>query len=383
MWRLHRYVLGSVILASLGGVGLFVFLLITGNAMRDSLEMLARGQITGNVFFQMVGLLVPYAVSYAMPLGTLVGILLVVGRLSANQELTAMRASGISIWRIAAPVLLFAMLAACFNAWINAYYAPSARSSYREIIRNVVRTDPLRFIVERTFVHDFPGYVFFASEKDGSDLEDLWVWELDDELRVVRLVRADRGSLRYEPETDGLILHIESAFAELRDAADPDNLRQLRPTIFVGETSIRFSLAQILGRAEPPTRLAHLTIPQRLARRAELIGASSRATGPDEQQQVRHDLIQVQYRIQESLAMGYSVFALALLGIPLGIKASRSETPFNVVFALGIALSYYVAMVVIGWAEHSPHLRPDLLVWVPNILCQFLGLWLLFRANRR
>jgi len=81
--------------------------------------------------------------------------------------------------------------------------------------------------------------------------------------------------------------------------------------------------------------------------------------------------------------MGYSVFALALLGIPLGLKASRSETPFNVVFALAIALSYYVAMVVIGWAEQTPHLRPDLLVWMPNFFCQTLGIGLLYRANKR
>ncbi len=360
-----------------------MFLLITGNAMRDILEMLARGQITGGIFIRMISLLIPYAVSYAMPLGILVGILMVMGRLSANQEITAMRASGISLWRISAPILLFAMFAAGVNAWINAYYAPEARATYREIIRNVVRTDPLRFIVERTFVHDFPGYVFFAGEKEGDSVRDLWVWELDSERRVVNLLRADSGSLRYEAETDGLILHIENAFAELRDPDKPNNLQQLRPTLFVGETIIRFPLGEILGRSEPPTRLAHLTIPKRLERRAEIIATQATASSSDERQLLWQERIQAQFRIQESLAMGYSIFALALLGIPLGLKASRSETPFNVVLALGIALSYYVAMVVIGWAEQTPALRPDLLVWLPNFFCQALGIWLLYRANRQ
>lgn len=382
MWRLHRYVVGSVILAALGGVGLFVFLLITGNAMKDILEMLAKGQIESDVFLRLLGLLVPYAVSYAMPLGTLVGILVVMGRLSANHELTAMKASGISLWRIAAPVLLFAMLAAGFNAWINAYYAPAARASYKEIVRNVVRNDPLRFIVERTFVHDFPGYVFFAGEKEGNVLEDLWIWELDEEKRVVRVVRAERGSLSYEPETDGLILTLENAFAELRDEDDPDNLKQIQPTIFVGKTSVRFPLGQILGRAESEVKLDYQPIPEKLALREELIVARANATSEEERQRLWREQVRVQFQIQDSLAMGYSVFALALLGIPLGLKASRSETYFNVVLALGIALTYYVAIVVISWAETSPAWRPDLLVWVPNIVCQLLGLWLLHKANR-
>lgn len=382
MWRLHRYVLGSVVLAALGGVGLFVFLLITGNAMRDILEMLTKGQIESRVFIRLLTLLVPYAVSYAMPLGTLVGVLLVMGRLSASHELIAMKASGISLWRIAAPVLLFAMVAAGFNAWINAYYAPSARASYKEIVRNVARHDPLRFIVERTFVHDFPGYVFFAGEKEGNVLEDLWVWELDDEKRVLRVVRADRGSLSYEPETDGLILTLENAFAELRDEDEPDNLKQIQPTIFVGQTTLRFPLGQILGRAEAPVRLDYQPVPEKLALRNQLIARRAQASSGQEREELWARQVQVQFQIQDSLAMGYSVFALALLGIPLGLKASRSETYVNVVLALGIALSYYVSIVVISWAETSPGWRPDLLVWVPNLICQGLGLGLLYKANR-
>jgi lipopolysaccharide export system permease protein len=381
MWRLHRYILGSVMVASLVGVALFVFLLITGNAMRDILEMLTKGQITPQIFFQLLGFLVPYAVSYATPIGTLVGILLVMGRLSANHEITAMKASGISLWRISAPILLFALCVAGFNAWINAYHAPAARNSYKGLIRNVVHDDPMRFIVPQTFIDAFDGRVFFAREKEGSEVRDLWIWELDDEKRPIRVVHADRGSVRFEEETDSLIVTVDGALAELRDEDEPNNLRKPQPTVAVKTTSLRFPLSSLLDETKQETKLSNQTMPQKLARRAQILEERATASDPARQAELWQEQVQVQFRVQDSLAKGYSVFALALIGIPLGLKASRRETMVNVVLAFGLAMAYYVSTVVISWAEMSPHWRPDLLVWLPNLVCQLLGLWFLLRAN--
>lgn len=381
MWRLHRYVLGSIIGASLAGVGLFVFLLITGNAMRDILEMLAKGQITPQIFFQLLGYLVPYAVSYATPIGTLVGILIIMGRLSANHEITAMKASGISLWRIAAPILLFALVVAGFNAWINAFHAPAARNSYKGLIRNVVHDDPMRFIVPQTFIDAFDGRIFFAREKHGNEVRDLWIWELDKQDRPIRVVHADRGSVHFEEETDSLIVTVEGALAELRDEDDPNNLRKPQPTVAVKSTSLRFPLSSLLDETKQETKLSNQTLPQKLERRSRILEERRAAASSEEDSELWKEQVQVQFRIQDSLAKGYSVFALALIGIPLGLKASRRETFFNVVLALGLAMVYYVSTVVISWAETSPHWRPDLLVWLPNLFCQLLGLWFLLRAN--
>lgn len=381
MWRLHRYILSSVVGASLAGVGLFVFLLITGNAMKDILEMLSKGQITLDIFFQLLGMLLPYAVSYAMPLGTLVGILIVMGRFSSNNEFTAMKASGISLWRISAPILLFAMLAAWATAWLNASHAPSARASYRALIRNVVNEDPLRFIVPQTFIDAFDGRIFFAREKIGNEVLDLWIWELDDADRPIRVIHADRGRVDFDDVTDSLIVTVEGALAELRDTRNPDNLQRSQPTVAVASTSLRFPLANLLEEGRRETKLSHRPIGEKLALRRAIIERRRHALTEEEADALWADQIQVQFRIQDNFAQAFSVFALALLGIPLGLKVRRRETLFNVVLALGLALSYYVATVVIGWTERSPQWRPDLLIWLPNLVFQTLGLAFLIRAN--
>ena len=71
------------------------------------------------LFAELLWLLVPYAFSFAMPLGVLIGILLTMGRLSANQELTALKAAGISLYSIAAPVLSWPCAEACWPSSYN------------------------------------------------------------------------------------------------------------------------------------------------------------------------------------------------------------------------------------------------------------------------
>ncbi len=378
----QRHIFASLSVACVGGVLLFVFVLLTGNAMRDIAGMLADGRISFALFFQLLVLLVPYAVSFAMPLGVLIGILILVGRLSANRELTALKASGVSLWSVAAPVLLFALMATMLAVWINAWYAPSARASYRDSLSNLVRTDPLRFIIPRAFIHDFPGYVLYVGEKDGDLMREFWLWELDAERRAVKLLRAESGAFRYEMERDALILTLRNGFTELRDERDPDNLTGVPPTVSFQSTSVLLPLDRLLGRAHQPLKTSWMSL-DRLREQRERLRAEIRLeTDAGARRALAEDLAETQFYISRNFAMAFSIFSLALVGVPLGIKASRSETYVNASLALALALGYYLAIVLVGWLDRSPSARADILVWIPNVVCQVLGLALLLRAAR-
>ncbi len=382
MLTLSRYLGWNVTVTSLSGILLFVFLLITGNAMKDILGLLAEGTIPFSLFLELLWLLVPYAFSFAMPLGVLIGILLTMGRLSANQELTALKAAGVSIYSVAAPVLFVALCGSFLAIYINTIHAPSARASYKSILNDLVRTDPLRFIVPRTFIHDFPGYVLYVAEKEEGGMQDFWLWELDKKKRAVRLLRAEQGAFAFDETTDSLILTLVNGFTELRDPKEPDNLQVLQPTLSFSNARIRLPLANLLGAANQPRRLDNYTMDELLKRKnqAETIQASD--PSDEEAALARKDELRVQYQISRRFAMAASVFSLALFAVPLGIRVGRTETHANFAVALGIAMTYYTVLVVIGWTENSPDLRPDLLVWAPNFVAQGLGFWLLIRAAR-
>lgn len=384
MVRIYKYIGGMVLGSVFGAVGLFVFIMLAGNALKDLLGLVASGVLPFGLVLEMVGLLVPYAVSFALPMGTLIGILLVMGRLSANSEITAFRCAGLSLVNLSGPGLLVGVLGTLLAGYINASYAPTAMASYRAILSDLVRTDPLRFIVEKTFVHDFPGYVIYAADNKDGVLSGFWIWELDDDGNALRILRAEEGQFSYDAAGDSLILQLRNGFTELRDAAAPNRLSDIQPILGFSEARIRLDLSEILGDAAPPRKFAHWTLAElwteRERMRRESLQHSPLAA---ERGMAEVEGGQLNYQISRRLAMAWSVFSLALLGVPLGIRASRSETYANIGLGLAVVMVYYVSLVVVGWFEGSVRVRPELLVWLPNIVCQLAGALLLWRANRR
>jgi lipopolysaccharide export system permease protein len=89
----------------------------------------------------------------------------------------------------------------------------------------------------------------------------------------------------------------------------------------------------------------------------------------------------VKTQLMAHLASACSVFTLAFLAVPLAVRVGRSETFVNAALALAIALSYYLLSSMASYVK-DPALRPDLLVWLPNLTVLVLGWFLLRRASR-
>jgi lipopolysaccharide export system permease protein len=376
---LHRYIFKSITLASLMAVGLFAFVLLVGNVLRDVVGLVADGQLSLGLLFGLVALLIPYVVAYALPLGILTGVLLVLGRLSAQREITAMRSAGLSLFQIASPIFFLALIGLVFAVLVNFHYAPHARSQYREDLAQAIRVNPLSFIVEQNFVRHFPGYVLYVGEKREQRLRDVWVWELDDQRRVLKFIQAEEANLDYDPVTESLLLSLDHGYSEARSERDPEDVRTARPPLEFERTSIRLPLDQILGGQTTTKKLSRMTFNEVMQERQRLLTLASEE--PDE----AHDLglLRIRMLIHERFAMAYAILSLATLAIPLGITIQRKETSANLFVALILALSFYLLMVIIAWFERMPHLRPDLLMWVPNLGFQALGIWLFVRSEKR
>ena len=119
---LQRYLLKQFFFAAFNTVLLFVFVLVAGNAVKDVLPLLASGKIEWSFFFDTLFHLIPSMVAYSLPLGILTATLLVLGRLSSQNELIAMKASGLSLWRIIAPLLLMSAIGVIFTLIVNFHW---------------------------------------------------------------------------------------------------------------------------------------------------------------------------------------------------------------------------------------------------------------------
>jgi lipopolysaccharide export system permease protein len=378
---LDRYIFKSVLGSCLAAVGLFAFVLMLGNALRDLLGYLLAGQITPATFAWLIVLLIPFVISYALPMGMLTGVLLTLGRLSADSEITAMRAAGLSLARIARPVILLGALGALLGLYVNLEAMPRARTQYQRELAAAVSANPLSFIVPRTFIREFSGFVVYVGEKKGAVLSDFWLWELDEDRRVRQLVRAESGRFDYDADENVLILTLNRAQIESRPAANPEDFAE-PPLVgtFARTEAVRLPLDRLFGRASVRQKLKWLTYGQLQTEEARV---AARPVAPGDEEAHAREVMKVRLTLQDKFTTALAVLTFALVGVPLGVKVSRRETSANLGLAVALALGYYFLTVMVNWLDRHPAYRPDLLLWLPNLLFLLLAFLLFLRLERR
>lgn len=377
---LHRHILKEILVATGLAMGLFIFVLLVGNALRDVAELAVAGKLDFWVFIKVLGLFIPYVASFALPLGMLMGTLIALGRLSSQHEITAMKSAGLSLYQIAAPVFLIAFAGMAAAVLINLHYAPQSRVERKALMAEVLTDNPVGFIEERRFIYDFPGYVIYMGGREGSVMKDFWIWELDDQKRAKLFLRSAEGILGYDKVNKDLILTLKDGTAEQQDSENPEAFSDNMPdSLFFGELPIALPLDQLFGDGDQKRKLRNkeMTFAQLMdLRQGELEREASSGEPMNEAR------LSLQVHIQKNFALAFSIFSLAVFGVPLAIQVGRKETYANLGIALVIAMTYYFLIIMVSWLEDVPSLRPDLLIWLPNLIFQGVGFWMIYRASR-
>ncbi|MDD3180280.1 MAG: LptF/LptG family permease [Opitutaceae bacterium] len=380
MKLLHRHLFTSMALTCLAAVGLFVFVLMLGNVIRDMLGYALSGQIEPGLFIRLVALTSVAMSTYALPLGVLAGVLLVLGRMSSDREITAMRSAGLSLARIATPVVIFALLGVAAAVAINFYFMPRAKVTYEAELADAVRQNPLSFIVPKTFIRDFPGTIVYVNDKQGALLKDVWIWKLDRQKRVRTLVHAQSGRIDYDEANNRLLVTLRRFTSQEFDHKNPEDLTTAPLVGTMEKFSDVLPLDNLFGQRTLRQKLQWMTFNELRAEWNRI--KAQRAATPEESTQLELQRMKVQITIHEKFTTAFSVLSFALIGIPLGLKVSRKETSANLGIALALAMAYYFLTIAVGWLDQHPSLRPDLLMWAPNFIFQALGCCLIWRVDR-
>ena len=380
MRLLDRHVLTETAVAGGAATGAFVFVLVAGNILTQVSSAIASGRVSGWEGLELVGLLIPGVLPYALPLGLLTGVLIAFGRMSSQQELTAMKASGRSLGRIARPALLLAGGLALLSAWLNLEIAPSANTEYRRLLVGSAKDNPASVIVPGKLNRQFPGMVIRAAERDGEVLRDFWLWSVDERGRLTQTVHAREARLAPSLNRKGEgILRVELTDARL-EKRQPGDETFASPSSFIQArtTSLEFAASGVFKDGENFQRkLRWLTTSELLDAMDKGWQVAPNATRKEKEQ----GQMLATTQLMSHLASAFSVFSLAFLAVPLAVRVGRSETFVNAAIALGVALTYYLLTSMAAYVK-DPDLRPDLLIWLPNVVVVGLAWTLLRRASR-
>lgn len=381
MRTLHFYLLRQVLSALGMTVAVFTGLLLVGNVLREILSLLVNQHVPLAGVLTAMAMLVPYALVFALPMGMLTATLLVFGRLSADHELTAVRASGVSLLSLVAPVLWLGLTASALAALINLEVAPRCRVGYKELLYELGVARPTSFLVENRYLTDIPGWtIYIGRRRSDTEFEQVLLYETRND-QLVRRVQARRASVTVDAVArviqfrlfDAELFTKAVAFgADLTPAAPGTNQMAAVESdwsmVFFGETSLplKFSSAHPM---DSRPKISEMTFTQLLA---ELADNKRRGIDPTP----------VLVHLHRQVSFSFACLGFTMVGIPLGIRGHRRETSFGIAAGLVLTVVYY-SFIIMGQSwETRPHLLPHLIVWIPNFLFQGLGAWLLWRGNR-
>ena len=359
MNTLNFYITKGLLLIFTATIVILTFAMVGGNIMQV-LNYLVRGI---PIFDFMLAILYffPMVLSFTVPSSILVAVLLLFGKMSSNNEITAMRASGISIFQIISPLIILTFILTVICLYLQVQAGPSCIGKGRNILYNMATTAPQSLIAPGQATN-FGNMVVYVKDKKKDKLKDVQIFVFDSSrTKVVQDITSSDGKI--EVVKDKGLLKIILYDYNIIDYQENDRI--------YGDTfTVTLDVAQSSNSKPLIQRADFMTL-------TELLGTISLY------HQIGLSTLGYEIELNLRLAMGLAPIAFLLLGLPLAIRTSRKETSAGLFLAVILAGAYFMFIIGCKTMDKNPEMYPQYLLWIPNIAYQIGGLLFIVRLTRR
>ena len=218
---LDRYVIREV-LAPFGlALALFTFILLVDPLMKEAQRLIEKG-VGAVTILRILATLLPQALGVTIPVALLVGLLIGLGRLSADREAVALQACGVSLTRLLRPVAACAVAACLATGYVMIWAMPAGNQHYQALLAEIVAARIATEIKPRVFFEDFPNLTFYSRDvaSDGAGWRDVFVADRRNPDRPQFLVAA-RGRLVIDEKARTVDLTLWDGSSHRADPKDP------------------------------------------------------------------------------------------------------------------------------------------------------------------
>ena len=362
---IDRYIGKEILVTTLFAVAVLSLVLVLGNVFKQLLDLLVNQDAPLALILSFIGFILPFSLTFTIPWGFLTAVLLVFGKLSAENELIALKSNGVSISRICYPLAFLTVVACLLCLWINVSVAPAAQERMKNTIYEIATSNPLSMFGSDQVIDEFPGKKIYVERKEGTNLYNILVFELGDGNLPVRVVQAQRGMLTTDLVNKQVLMQLVDAQFEQRDVQAPFDMSRVRQGITMREGTFPISLKELYEKNKNRRGVSQKTLEELLK--------------SQDDDQITAARTEVNKRFSFSLAS----IAFALVGVPLAITAHRKETSIGFLLSLLIAFVFFFFIIVADSFRNNPHAHPELLMWTPNVLFISLGAWMFYRLSKK
>lgn len=327
------------------------------------LEWIVRNSAPVPSVAELVFLLLPGAFKITVPIGVLVGVLIGLSRMAADSEVTAMRASGVSVRTFLKILSIFGVAAWLIALFNTVVIEPRSAAELAQLQKNMLSSQISFEVQPRVFYEEFKNYVLYVEDVSASSGVAVWknVFLADISTPGAPKITTAKEATVGRGEKDSLRPHLYNA--EEQEMNKPDSVQ----TYLLGE----------LVRDLPFQEKAKPT--------QEAIPATQMKTP---------ELMRQAYAANKDVARGYWIefhrrfalptacLVLVVMGIPLGLSARKGGKGAGFVLSIVLVFVYYFLYIVGLSAAKSGRVPPGVGVWMANIVFAIVGFLLLWRTDK-
>ena len=356
---LDRYIVREIFRHACLGLIVFTFVLFVPQLVR-LMEFLVRHSGSGSQVAKLFLCVFPGVLIFTIPMAVLVGVLLGLGRMSADSEIIALTALGVSRRRMLVPVAVLALTGTVLTGALTLWLGPAAFRSLRNIEADLLASQASFQVQPRVFDERFPKTVLYINDisASGTQWHGVFLAEVGEESGS-RLTLAENAIVIAEPKQGKLELHLQGGTTHEVSRQDPDH----------------YSLTDF-GQSDMPIEVSGLVSVQQRA-----LSNPERRTGDllaDRTANWREARVEIHRR----LAFPFACLVFALVAVPLGAQPRRGGRAAGTLLSVLLIGLYYSLFITGAGFAREGKLSPGIGIWLANLALTVLGLVLLPRMEQ-
>ena len=339
-------------------------ILAAGNMIQVADLIINKG-VGAAYVFRLLMLMMPWLLTFTIPISVLSATLLAFGRLASDNEVIALKASGVSLYRIAAPALVVGLLVSLFCIPLNDRILPESGYRARCLIKEIAIRNPLAMLEPGVFIKGFQDYIIFVYNIQGNKLKNIRIYQ-PQAGKPTRTIVAKEGEVIPIPEKNVVKLKLRYGSADEALPEDPDNFYKVVFDTYYMTLNLKDALES-----------------ENIQKKPREMSIAELRTEAKKMDKENVNTVPLYIEIHNKLALAFSNFIFILIGIPIAIRTHRREKSINFGFTMVLFLVYWGIMLVGVACSIRNIIPPWLGIWMANVLLFIVGVFLFLRVARK
>ncbi len=359
---LRNYVLKEVGGPFILSLSVLMFIMLVANLIHQADKVIAPG-VSFLDILKLFGTWIPYLLRYALPISLLMAILLSFGRISSDNEILAMTASGFSLYRIIYPIIVVGIIFSLFSVVLNDRIATAAHFASRLILMKIAASNPVSCIDDGTFIH-FDNHIVFVDSVKKNELKGIKIFETRPD-KPPRTIVAREGKFLPVKNKNIIKLKLIDGSSDEPDSDNPNDFYQLKFKTYYITLDLSKTQPSKIQKKPKDMNIKELKI--------KIANLKKFNVNPTE----------LVIEVHKKVSLAFANLAFVIIALPLAIKTKKGSKLAGFAIGLIIIIFYYILLAAGSAMAGRGFLPPVIGTWLPNIVLIITGLILVVKTVER